>query len=184
MLSRLSSVQLGWSVLLFCLSVSLTGGVFPCVLGSSVAAQEIATQDVFPLANVSRINEFRLSNTRSSHPTAITNGPDGNLWFTELFGNRIGQDLLSGTPGTPTIVISSITAPNTAKPDGKIPVENTVTNQGAQTASSVTINFYLSNDTQINTDDIRIGKRTVKNLAPGASSGPASLQPNGLLIRR
>jgi len=29
--------------------------------------------------------------TPSSAPQGITSGPDGNLWFTEIFGNKIGR---------------------------------------------------------------------------------------------
>src|SRR5207245_1080108 len=32
--------------------------------------------------------------TGSSYPSGITTGPDGNLWFTEFFGGKIGQFLL------------------------------------------------------------------------------------------
>lgn len=29
--------------------------------------------------------------TANSYPTSITSGPDGNLWFTEMFGHQIGR---------------------------------------------------------------------------------------------
>jgi virginiamycin B lyase len=29
--------------------------------------------------------------TKTSRPYAITTGPDGNLWFTEYIGNKIGR---------------------------------------------------------------------------------------------
>lgn len=41
-------------------------------------------------AYAATINEYSLP-TGSSHPEGITAGPDGNLWFTEAGGNRIGQ---------------------------------------------------------------------------------------------
>jgi plastocyanin len=84
---------------------------------------------------------------------------------------------LSGTgaaPGGPNVVISFISGPITGKPGGRIAIQNTMTNQGDQKASVVTVNFYLSADTQIDPGDTFIGKRTVRNLAPGASSGPVS----------
>ena len=71
------------------------------------------------------------------------------------------------------LVVSFISAPTQGKPGGKIPIQNTLTNQGSQTATA-TVNFYLSTDTRIDSGDIFIGKRTVKNLAPGASNGPVS----------
>jgi hypothetical protein len=84
---------------------------------------------------------------------------------------------LTGTgaaPGGPNVVISFISGPITGKPGGRIAIQNTATNQGDQKASVVTVNFYLSADTQIDTSDTFIGKRTIRNLAPGASSGPVS----------
>ena len=33
----------------------------------------------------------------ASGPCAIASGPDGNLWFTELAGDRIGQMTPAGT---------------------------------------------------------------------------------------
>jgi len=77
-------------------------------------------------------------------------------------------------PAGPNVVISSISGPSTGKPGGRISIQNTVTNQGIQTASNVTVNFYISTDTQIDTGDKLIGKRTISNLAPGGSSGPVS----------
>jgi streptogramin lyase len=32
-----------------------------------------------------------------SSPESITTGPDGNLWFTELYGNKIGRITTNGT---------------------------------------------------------------------------------------
>ncbi len=51
------------------------------------------------------ITEFPLPNT-NSQPDGITNGPDGNLWFTENTAARIGRITVQGgvaeypTPGT------------------------------------------------------------------------------------
>jgi|HubBroStandDraft_6_1064221.scaffolds.fasta_scaffold37415_1 streptogramin lyase len=42
------------------------------------------------------IKEFALPHS-GSQPFGITLGPDGNLWFTELAGNRIGRITLAGT---------------------------------------------------------------------------------------
>src|SRR6266496_6023730 len=35
--------------------------------------------------------------TSDSSPHGITAGPDGNLWFTEYYGNQIGRITTSGT---------------------------------------------------------------------------------------
>jgi virginiamycin B lyase len=42
------------------------------------------------LALSGKIREFPIP-TADSQPVGITAGPDGNLWFTELRGNNIGQ---------------------------------------------------------------------------------------------
>jgi len=42
------------------------------------------------LANVGTFHEFPVP-TASSQPAGITAGPDGNLWFAEQNGNKIGR---------------------------------------------------------------------------------------------
>ena len=37
------------------------------------------------------VTEFSAGITPGAFPSGITAGPDGNLWFTEVFGNRIGR---------------------------------------------------------------------------------------------
>jgi len=52
--------------------------------------------------------------TGGSYPTGITSGPDGNLWFTERFGNNIGRI-------TPAGVITEFPIPTGgSEPDGGI----------------------------------------------------------------
>jgi len=41
--------------------------------------------------------EERRASLSYAHPTAIAAGPDGNLWFTERLGNRIGRITPEGT---------------------------------------------------------------------------------------
>jgi hypothetical protein len=84
---------------------------------------------------------------------------------------------LSGTGVTtplPDLIVSSISGPHLSKPGGRIAISNTITNQGTQAAGSFVVNFYLSTDQQITTSDIFLGKRSIKALAAGASSGPVS----------
>src|SRR5258706_3832774 len=50
--------------------------------------QPTATSGVVSRAAI--INEFSIP-TGDSNPTSITRGPDGNLWFTEKTGNKIGR---------------------------------------------------------------------------------------------
>ncbi len=110
-------------------------------------------------------------------PTAAGAASD-NLSITHNATNQTSPTNipLNGTGVTPGagVVVSFISGPTKGKPGGRIAIQNTVTNQGDQKASVVTVNFYLSTDTQIDTGDTFIGKRTFRNLAPGASSGPAS----------
>ena len=53
-----------------------------CVL--TVAAPSV-------LALSGKIREFPITTAIFSQPGGITAGPDGNLWFTEEHGNKIGQ---------------------------------------------------------------------------------------------
>jgi ABC-type enterochelin transport system permease subunit len=48
------------------------------------------------------INEFSIPTTNST-PFRITSGPDGNLWFTEYNGNKIGQVVLPRAAAVPTL---------------------------------------------------------------------------------
>ena len=42
------------------------------------------------------INEFYIPASPASAPTQITAGPDGNLWFTEYFGEKVGRIAVNG----------------------------------------------------------------------------------------
>ena len=42
------------------------------------------------------VTEYTIPTTKSE-PVGITSGPDGNLWFTEAYGNKIGKITTSGT---------------------------------------------------------------------------------------
>ena len=50
-----------------------------------------------PASAVVVTNEFAVP-TVDGAPNGITTGPDGNLWFTEYSGVRIGQLILSSAP--------------------------------------------------------------------------------------
>ena len=60
--------------------------------------------------------------TANSAPLGITQGPDGNLWFTENAGNRIGRITPTGTVTEFSTGISANSAPFgiTAGPDGNL----------------------------------------------------------------
>src|SRR5204862_254936 len=69
---------------------------------------------------LNRFREFHASTT-GSYPTDIATGPDGNLWFTEARGNKIGRITTDGvitefhvpTPGSFPVGIA-------AGPDGNL----------------------------------------------------------------
>src|SRR5262249_28661099 len=46
------------------------------------------------------VTEFAAGITPGSEPDLIAAGPDGNLWFTEFVGNRIGRVVLPNAPPT------------------------------------------------------------------------------------
>src|SRR5204863_3793094 len=74
-------------------------GALPCVV--SAATTTVATEFTIPTSN--------------SGPWWITAGPDGNLWFTEQFGNKIGQI-------TPAGVITEFPIPTAGSSPGEITV--------------------------------------------------------------
>src|SRR5439155_23755363 len=64
----------------------------------------------FAWAATGAINEFPIATTNSG-PVGIARGPDGNLWFTEATGNKIGQITPSGT-------ITEFSLPSSSRPVG------------------------------------------------------------------
>src|SRR6266568_168649 len=66
------------------------------------------------------ITEFPIP-TASTFPRGITAGPDGNLWFTEYTGNKIGRITPAGVV-TEFRIHTSVTEPFgiTAGPDGNL----------------------------------------------------------------
>ena len=48
------------------------------------------------VASGQTITEFSAGITGPTEPTSITAGPDGNLWFTEYYGGRIGRITRAG----------------------------------------------------------------------------------------
>jgi streptogramin lyase len=77
--------------------------------------------------------------TLGSQPFGITEGPDGNLWFAELGGNRIGQVVL---PAPPTV----LTVTNTRDDGswGSLRAAITQANTDAANGTSDTISFDSS----------------------------------------
>ncbi len=96
----------------------------PLVLGLSLSRLVISTQTATALRlspgistskasplTAGTVTEYAIP-TKESQPVGITTGPDGNLWFTEGHGNKIGKV----TPGG---VFTEYTLPTTmSEPEG------------------------------------------------------------------
>ena len=65
------------------------------------------------------ITEFSVP-TAGSFPSGITAGPDGNLWFAESAGNKIGRITPTGAVTEFSLPASSGLTGITAGPDGNL----------------------------------------------------------------
>src|SRR5437660_2553613 len=72
----------------------------------------VAAQTIDPI-NGFAIEPFNPACTLDGGPTSIIAGRDGNLWFTEGFGNKIGR--IAPTGGLTTVFCQAIT---TGTPSG------------------------------------------------------------------
>jgi streptogramin lyase len=86
------------------------------VLGGSLALAG-ASASANPLGGVT---EFSAGITAGSYPDAIAAGPDGNLWFTEPEGNRIGRITPAGVVTEFSTGITASPGAITAGPDGNL----------------------------------------------------------------
>src|SRR5437016_11200384 len=94
----------------------------------ALLASPVAAQTIDPI-NGFAIEPFNPACTLDGGPTSIIAGRDGNLWFTERFGNKIGR--IAPTSGLITEFCQVLTAGNpsgitgsprgiTVGPDGNI----------------------------------------------------------------
>jgi len=89
-----------------------------------------------------QVSEFRLR-TADSFPTGITRGPDGNLWFTEYIGNRIGRITPTGrVTEFPLPTTNSAPQGITRGPDGNIWFTETDANQIGRITVAGTLTEY------------------------------------------
>jgi virginiamycin B lyase len=90
----------------------------------------------------SRLTEFPIPTSQSS-PIAITAGPDGNFWFAELEGNKIGRITPSGTiTEFPIPTFNSAPKAITAGPDGNLWFTEGGANKIGQITPSGTISEF------------------------------------------
>src|SRR5258705_152010 len=68
------------------------------------------------------VTDFSVALTAGAQPAAIAAGPDGNLWFTEQGGNRIGRITPAGvvTEFSAGITAGAALAGIAAGPDGNL----------------------------------------------------------------
>ena len=91
-------------------------------VAASVSLKVASTSGGIGVPGPPVITEFSAGISAGSSPEGITAGPDGNLWFTERFGNRIGRITPSGTVTEFSSGISANSQPYgiTAGPDGNL----------------------------------------------------------------
>ena len=88
------------------------------ILASVIAFGSAGAASAGPLAPPP-IVEFAVP-TASSAPIAITAGPDGNLWFTEEAGNKIGRISPSGAISEFPLAVGAMPGGIVAGPDGNL----------------------------------------------------------------
>ena len=83
-----------------------------------------------------------------------------------------GNNTMLRTIGVgPDLIVSTMTAPTVAAPNGVVSVAETTRNQGGGSAPASVTTFFLSNDAILDSSDLPIGgSRNVGLLAAGASS--------------
>src|SRR5450631_3218903 len=96
-------------------------------------------------ASAQVITEFSVGITPGAEPFGITAGPDGNLWFTELIGDKIGRITPLGVVTEfPGVTAGSVPRRITAGPDGNLWfTENTGNRIGRITPLGVVTEFSV-----------------------------------------
>lgn len=79
-----------------------------------------------------------------------------------------------GVVSLPDLVIESFNVPDVGYTSQPVSVTNTIMNQGEEDGTEISVQFYLSTDTTITTEDVNLGSRTINHLAPGSSSSDAT----------
>ncbi|MGK7926880.1 MAG: CARDB domain-containing protein [Spirulina sp.] len=128
-----------------------------------------------------------LSSGRSSYesesvliPQNVTSGykyilfkADGDNKIAESneFNNIASERIyIRGNNYKPDLIVQNDSAPNSANAGDKITLRSRVKNIGNATAGSSYLNYYLSNDNILSSDDIKLGRDYVSSLSSGRSS--------------
>lgn len=111
-----------------------------------------------------------------------TAGPDNNYGWgrIDLYEAALA---VGSAPTGPDLVVSQLTAPSIAYAGATIYVNNSVTNQGNETAASSKVGFYLSvnNTPSISPSDVFFGSRDVPKTSDGSPwPRPRSVQSSGV----
>src|SRR5437660_12256405 len=94
--------------------------ILPVFLLLSVLLLAGCSDNTPPAKATGTITEFRLP-TNASSPDGIVAGPDGNVWFTEKIGNKIGRVTPQGTiTEFPLPTANSLPSGITAGSDGNV----------------------------------------------------------------
>src|SRR5439155_13975361 len=91
--------------------------VAPLLAGVLIALSAISAVAATPAPPP--IVEFAVPTTNSA-PGSITAGPDGNLWFTEEAGNKIGRISPSGAISEFPLAVGAMPGGIVAGPDGNL----------------------------------------------------------------
>lgn len=91
------------------------------VLAAIVTLALAAAGAAAAVADVGTITEYPIP-TANSTPRGITTGPDGRLWFTEYFGNKVARITTDGQIGPEIPMPTANVSPSgiTAGPDGNL----------------------------------------------------------------
>src|SRR5450432_2668287 len=102
---------------------------------------------------------FGTSISASAGPTGITAGPDGNVWFTENNGNRIGRITPAGVVTEFSAGISPFAGPTgiTVGPDGNLWFTESADRIGRITTSGVVTEFSAGITSGAQPDGIAAG---------------------------
>ncbi len=93
-------------------------------------------------------------------------------------GNSVASNEKSATPlGLPDLVMTNVDTTNNVNTGSVLVVHDTVKNLGTGNSGSVSIAYYLSEDSTITTSDILLGTRVVPFLNVGVSNSHTSVLP-------
>ena len=125
----------------FVVAVGSTFVLVPSVLAAGIIMPSHVI-DAHASTSTATVNEYAIP-TASSAPTSITAGPDGDVWFTENSGNKIGKSDTSGNI-TEYALPTAGSAPQTitSGPDGALWFTETANNAIGRITISGAITEY------------------------------------------